>query len=73
MLCGDISATDPLVDDAKKAPAIPATDATLPGRFTFKLRFACGIAEFSSLLFFEHMRNHSCVFKKWNSSRTLAN
>jgi hypothetical protein len=41
-----VSDTDPLVDDAKKAPAIPATDTTLLGRFTFKLRFACGIAEF---------------------------
>jgi hypothetical protein len=46
ILCGDISATDPLVDDAKKAPAIPAADTTLPGLFTFKFRFACGIAEF---------------------------
>jgi hypothetical protein len=46
MLCGGISPTDLLVDDAKKAPAIPATDTTLLGRFTFKLRFACGIAEF---------------------------
>jgi hypothetical protein len=46
MLCGGISATDRLVDDTKKAPAIPATDRTLLGRFTFKLRFARGIAEF---------------------------
>jgi hypothetical protein len=42
-----MSATDPLVDDAKKAPpAIPATDRTLLGRLTFKLRFARAIAEF---------------------------
>jgi hypothetical protein len=46
ILCGNTFATDRLVDDAKKAPAIPATDTTLLGRFTFKLRFACGIAEF---------------------------
>jgi hypothetical protein len=46
ILCGGVSATDPLVDDAKKAPAIPATDTTLLGRFTFKLRFARGTAEF---------------------------
>jgi hypothetical protein len=39
-------ATDRLVDDAKNAPAIPIADTTLRGRFTFKLRFACGIAEF---------------------------
>jgi hypothetical protein len=46
MLCGNTFATDRLVDDAKKAPAIPATDRTLLGRLTFKLRFARGIAEF---------------------------
>ena len=64
MLCGGMSATDPLVDDAKKAPpAIPATDRTLLGRFTFRLRGARGIAEFPSLLFCEQMRKDSCVFK----------
>jgi hypothetical protein len=41
-----MSATDPLVDDAKKAPPIPAADRILLGRFTFKLCFARGIAEF---------------------------
>jgi hypothetical protein len=46
MFSGGISPTDLLVEDAKKAPAIPATDTTLLGRFIFKLRFACGIAEF---------------------------
>jgi hypothetical protein len=49
---GGISATDPLVDDAKKAPAIPAADTTLPGRFTFKLRFTCGTAESLLATFF---------------------
>jgi hypothetical protein len=73
MLSGGISPTDLLVDDAKKAPAIPATDRTLLWRFTFRLRFARGIAEFLSLLCCEQMRKDSCVFKNWNSSRTLTN
>jgi hypothetical protein len=59
MLCGNTLATDRLVDDAKKAPAIPATDRTLLWRFTFRLRFARGIAEFLSLLFCEQMRKDS--------------
>ncbi len=46
MFSGGISPTDLLLDDAKKAPAIPATDTTLLGRFTFRLRFTCGTAEF---------------------------
>ncbi|MGP0058693.1 MAG: hypothetical protein ACLPID_05345 [Beijerinckiaceae bacterium] len=36
----DIFATDPLVDAAKVAPAIPSTVAALLGRFTFEESFA---------------------------------
>jgi hypothetical protein len=45
-----ISATDPPVDTAKDAPAIPSTDTALAGRFPFEGRFACDIAGF--LLYF---------------------
>ena len=58
MFCDGISATgisasDPLVDAAKDAPAIPSTDTALLGRFPFEARFACDIAEFLSV---EQMR-----------------
>ncbi|MDQ6868465.1 MAG: hypothetical protein M3178_08690 [Pseudomonadota bacterium] len=48
-----ISASDPPVDAANDAPAIPSTDTALLGRFAFEARFTCDIAEFLSI---EQMR-----------------
>jgi hypothetical protein len=48
-----MSASDPPVDAAKDAPAIPSAETALLGRFPFEARFACDIAEFLSI---EQMR-----------------
>jgi hypothetical protein len=72
ILCGGISATDPLVDDAKKAPpAIPTTDTTLPGRFTFMLRFACGTAEFLLAYFSSNKCVRTLAFSRSGTAREL--
>jgi hypothetical protein len=48
--CDGAFASNPLVDAAQEAPAIPSMDTALLGRFPFEARFVCDIAEF--LLYF---------------------